>query len=77
MMTGRVTHHSDYCQVDLQVCNGLQAVACATEQELRDMQLTFEPPNGQAFALSHSELSSDAPSELCNDTCLHTSCTNK
>lgn len=63
MMTGRVTLHSDYCQVDLQVCNGLQAVACASEQELRDMQLTFEPPNGQAFALPHGEISPAALAE--------------
>ena len=55
MLTCRAPHLSDYAQVDLQVCNGLQAIASAGEQELRDMQLTFEPPNGTAFALPHGE----------------------
>ena len=65
MLTCRETHLPDYAQVDLQVCNGLQAIACADEQELRDMQLTFEPPNGTAFALPHGEVLPPAFAENC------------
>lgn len=53
MLTGREMQLSDYAQVDLQVWNGLQAIARASQQELRDMHLTFEPPDGTAFALPH------------------------
>ena len=65
MLTCRETHLSDYAQVDLQVCNGLQAIACANQQELRDMQLTFEPPDGTAFAQPHGEVLPSAFAEHC------------
>ena len=69
MLTCRGPHPSDYAQVDPQVCYGLQAIAAASEQELRDMQLTFEPPNGTAFALSHGESLPAALAEKCAAMC--------
>lgn len=55
MLTGRVPLLSDYAQVDPQVCKGLHVIASATQQQLADMQLTFEPPDGSAFSIPHGE----------------------
>lgn len=55
MLTGRVPFLSDYAQVDPQVCNGLRVIASASQQQLADMQLTFEPPDGSAFSIPHGE----------------------
>ena len=55
MLTGREITSIDYLLVDSQVCKGLQVIGCATEQELRDMQLTFEPPSGTYFGIPHGE----------------------
>ena len=54
MMSGRPVSLEDFQEVDPQLYCTMCAIQSASEQDLQAMDLTFESPNGDAFALQGS-----------------------
>ena len=54
MMSGRPVSLEDFQEVDPQLYCTMCAIQSASEEELQAMSLTFESPNGDAFALQGS-----------------------
>ncbi len=54
MMSGRPVSLEDFQEVDPQLYCTMCAIKSASEEELHAMDLTFESPSGDAFALQGS-----------------------
>ncbi|KAA6425607.1 MAG: E3 ubiquitin- ligase UPL5 [Trebouxia sp. A1-2] len=66
MMTGRPVSLEDFQEVDPQLYCTMSAIKSASEEELQAMALTFESPDGDAFALQGSDEPVGQPVTLAN-----------
>ncbi|KAL0032905.1 hypothetical protein WJX77_005652 [Trebouxia sp. C0004] len=66
MMSGRPVSLEDFQEVDPQLYCTMCAIKSASEEELQAMDLTFESPNGEAFALQGPDEPVGQPVTLAN-----------